>query len=293
MSRPRVSKAVTTAVRPFGPRLPHWITGRIPVVREFEIAVPGTSRSLRMQTDSLDISALVFWRGWQAWEPMLARALVELAPRQGHFFDVGANVGLTTLLVAAASPSTRVHAFEPVPDIFGRLERNRLLNPDLTNVVTHQLALSDVAGEAVIHVPVHNWGRVSTEASLQPRSQKSTDVSVPVDTLDNFVRDHGIDRVGLLKLDTEGTEHWVLQGATATLDRDRPFVICEVLADSWPQPHLGPIFFGRDYRAVHLRQSGPELCHEVRGDPTDRDLDFLFVPSERWAALPGWLQGTG
>ena len=74
-----------------------------------------------------------------------------------------------------------------------------------------------------------------------------------------------------------------------TLARDRPFVICEVLAN-WLEPYIAPTFFDLGYRAVHLRQTGPEQCTEVRGDPTYRDLDFLFVPSERWPDLPYWLQ---
>ena len=52
----------------------------------------------------------------------------------------------------------------------------------------------------------------------------------------------------------------------------------------------GPIFSDLGYRAIHLRETGPEPCTEIRGDPTYRDLDFLFVPSERWPDLPPWLR---
>jgi len=262
---------------------------RIPVVREFEIGIPGTLHSFRVETDNRDISVGVFWRGLQAWEPTLGRVLLELGRRSATFFDVGANVGLASLLVAASSPPTRVHAFEPVPQIFERLRRNVEVNPGFTNVVLHQLALSNTSGEAVMHVPLDEWGRVPTEASLGPRSQVSQDAATRVETLDNIVQQHAIDRVDLVKIDTEGTEHWVLEGARETLARDRPFVVCEVLAN-WLEPDLAPIFSDLGYRAIHLRETGPEPCTEIRGDPTYRDLDFLFVPSERWPDLPPWLR---
>src|SRR5439155_3153869 len=124
LSRPAVSRTVTTVARPFGRRLPPWLTVRIPVVREFEIGIPGTVHSFRVETDNRDISVSVFWRGLQAWEPTLGRVLLELGRRSATFFDVGPNVGLASLLVAASSAPTRVHAFEPVPQIFERLRRN-------------------------------------------------------------------------------------------------------------------------------------------------------------------------
>jgi FkbM family methyltransferase len=244
-----------------------------------------------MQTENDDMVVLVFWRGLQAWEPSTARLLLDLSRGSGTFLDVGANVGLAALLVATGSPATTVHAFEPVPRIFGRLQRNAALNPNLANLALHQLALSNASGQALIYVPRREWSTMPNDVSLLADFREDTD-AVPVElaTLDDFTRQNGIDRVDLLKIDTEGTEHLVLEGGLGTLTRDRPFVICEVLA-GWPaEPHIGRTLFDLGYRAFHLRESGPEPSSAAAGDPTYRDLNYLFVPDDRQQDLPGWFR---
>ena len=48
-------------------------------------------------------------------------------------------------------------------------------------------------------------------------------------TLDSYVAEHNIENLGLLKVDTEASDHTVLEGAKRILDRDRPYIVCEVL----------------------------------------------------------------
>jgi FkbM family methyltransferase len=247
-----------------------------------------------MQTDNDDGFVPVFWQGLEAWEPVTARVLIDLAGRSATFLDVGANVGIATLLVAAASPSTTVHAFEPVPRVFDRLRRNTELNPELTNIVLHRAGLSNTSGEGLIYVPVSERLSVPTEASLNPYYRPNTDaIPITLVTVDDVVRRDGIDRVDLMKIDTEGAERWIVEGAQRTIARDRPFVVCEIMntdawfeADSRQEAYIGPIFFGLGYSAFHLREWGPERCTELRPDPHYRDLNFLFVPTERIHDLP-------
>jgi FkbM family methyltransferase len=285
LSQPALSRLTTTAVRPFADRFTDETVARIPVVRRFNVKVPGMNRSFSMVTEHDDMAVLVYWRGADYFDPLVVRLLVDLAPRSTTFLDVGANVGLIALLVATASPTTMVYAFEPVPQTFARLQRNVTLNAPLTNLLPSQLALSHKTGVAQIHLP----GEFAEDASLlseyRPGAQA---ITVQTATLDSVVDQLRIDRVDLVKIDTEGADHLVLQGGLATLVRDRPFVICEVLSNVASEPHIGPLLFDVGYKAFHLKKSGPEACTTVRGDPDYQDLNFLFVHPDRLAGLPEW-----
>ena len=91
-----------------------------------------------------------------------ARVLKRLLRPGDHFIDGGANIGYFTLLAARlVGPAGRVDAFEPLPENHARLLAHLDLNGLADRVRVHRLALSDRAGEAVIHRlsgPTNNHG---------------------------------------------------------------------------------------------------------------------------------------
>lgn len=144
------------------------------------------------------------------------------------FVDVGANEGIFTLLAAAAvGPSGAVHAFEPSPREQARLKSNIELNR-LTNVQVHSEALGSEARTASLSVsdqehPGHNTlGGFSYRETAQAYS-----IEVAVQTLDQVVERADLKRVDLMKIDVEGSETAVLQGADQTLQKFRPVIIVE------------------------------------------------------------------
>jgi FkbM family methyltransferase len=212
------------------------------------------------------------------------RALIAMAGRLASFVDVGANVGIYSLLLAATNPSMPVHAVEPVPAIFARLRRNAELN-GFPTLWLHQVAASDSTGETVIHVPTNQ--AVPIEASLVAGFRpETTTVPVQAITIDALVSQAGIPEVGLLKVDTEGATRRVLDGAVATLCRDAPFVICEILSGWDNGEGLGQMMADLGYQAYRLAARGPERVERVRGDPTYADLNFLFVHRDRTGEVP-------
>lgn len=127
-------------------------------------------------------------------------------------FDVGANVGETALQFHKAFPTARIFAFEPVPDTFAQLSSNV---KGLANIKCVQLAASSINSHRKMAV-----GEASDRASIvSPESGEDPShlIDVPSATLDRFVRDEGINVVDLLKIDTEGHELEVLQGAEQLL----------------------------------------------------------------------------
>jgi FkbM family methyltransferase len=119
--------------------------------------------------------------------------------------DGGANVGFFALWQGASvGPTGAVHAFEPNPRAFELLRRNVEAN-GLSWVHCHQLALTAAGG------PVMLTGD-RRDSSMLRTSGHGDGVEVASTTLDGFVADHGIERIDVLKLDTEGAEADIIAG---------------------------------------------------------------------------------
>lgn len=132
-------------------------------------------------------------------------------------FDVGANYGwYTTLCAVLVGPKGHVHAFEPVPSTYERLERVCVANELRDRVTLARCALGASTGDAVIYVPPHCGG-----ASMQPFGDEPlAEVRCPVVPLDDYCRTRSVGRVRLVKCDVEGAELAVLRGAKALLSAD-------------------------------------------------------------------------
>jgi len=134
-------------------------------------------------------------------------------------FDVGANVGLYSLYAAKLRPGCRVYAFEPESHSFSSLTRNILVNR-LENVTPCSLALSDRESFELFHVygqepgsALHSLGAPSELRSEPPTIRQGTVAT----TLDRLVFSHGLPHPTLLKIDVDGIEERILDGAGAML----------------------------------------------------------------------------
>ena len=161
-------------------------------------------------------------------EPELS-VLAKLVPRGGTAVDIGANVGFYAY--ALADIADRVVAFEPNPDyaFFARwMLRGR--------AEVHELALSNESGRGTLHVPLSDEGMsLHLAGSLkrthsQFRNNKIYDIEIR--TLDEFA----LRNVQFVKADVEGSEREVLDGARATLARDRPIILLELLSGTHEDP---------------------------------------------------------
>ena len=138
------------------------------------------------------------------------------------FVDVGGHVGTYTRWLLNQYPGANIHVFEPHPRTFARLARHEW--PD--HVTCHNLALSRAPG-ARIALFDRDDGPGSQQATLYPEvigeiyHRSPTRVMVDVDSLDNVADTQGIDRIDLLKIDTEGHELAVLCGARRLLSEGR------------------------------------------------------------------------
>src|ERR1043166_5588520 len=164
----------------------------------------------------------------RAGEPELA-VLDQLMRRGGTAVDVGANQGF--FAYALSELADRVVAFEPNPDyaLFARIMlRGR--------AEVHRLALADKPGRAVFHVPIDHDGTVLHLAGslkgTHAQFPRTRTYGVEVRTLDSFA----LPDARFIKVDVEGSEREVLDGATATIARDRPALLLELLSGTHADP---------------------------------------------------------
>ena len=197
-------------------------------------------------------------------------AEIERRLRPGAVFvDIGSSEGDFALIAARiVGPAGRVHAFEPDPGNGETIRENVAANR-FDTVTVHPVALSDCDGEATLYQSsVSGWH--SLLPGLEHRDHAA--VTVPVARLDSYA----LERLDMIKIDVEGAEVAVLEGARETLARHRPVV----LLDTHPSlgadvPRLQALFdeFGYDAFDSDRHRSRP-----LPGGIPAGDADLVLVP---------------
>jgi FkbM family methyltransferase len=143
----------------------------------------------------------------------LAREIARVGPRPFVFVDVGANVGLFSLYVAATAPAARILAIEPEPGNFARLAFNIAANPGAP-ITPLALALGDAEGTAEIVLNERDRGGTRLAAG----ATQGRGVAVRCRPLLAVLAEAGVTGIDALKIDVEGAEDRVL----APFFRDAP-----------------------------------------------------------------------
>lgn len=143
-------------------------------------------------------------------------------------WDVGANIGLYSVLLAQRAAAGEVVAFEPVPSTAVRLASNLVLN-GVTNVTVVEKALGAKAGVGQMHVfpDAPGCNTLSNEVGVEGSSL----MPVEVVTADALIRS-GARSPAIIKIDVEGFEPAFFEGARALIEGTRPVLLMEVNASS-------------------------------------------------------------
>lgn len=162
--------------------------------------------------------------GWECiafydtFEEGTVRTLEKIVDKGWTVYDVGANLGWYSLLLAKlVGSSGRVHAFEPTPPTFEKLSKHILLN-GVDNTVLNWLALS--AEEGVVRINTfeglpHGHNSLSTFGRSDAKSYDVESIK-----LDSYWERQGFHHVDLIKMDVEGAEMLVLSGASRFIGGD-------------------------------------------------------------------------
>ncbi len=138
-------------------------------------------------------------------------------------YDVGAHAGFYTLAFSRLVGETgHVYAFEPLPENANNLLRHISLNR-LCNVSVLPVSVSDRDGISGFEIaPSNSMGAISQNEAL---------LRIPTVSLDNLISDHGLPEPDLIKMDVEGAESSVLEGARTLLGKKKAVWFIELHSD--------------------------------------------------------------
>jgi FkbM family methyltransferase len=179
-------------------------------------------------------------------ERKVIQRLIEAVDPEDIFFDVGANVGIYSLLITDVLHSGSVVAFEPHPDRVAMLRQNANLNGD--DIQICQAALSDETGE---------MDMVSSGSTRHHLAWEENTGTITIETVqgDNLVNEGAVPSPDVIKIDVEGAEMMALRGLDQTLSNGAcRTVFCEIHPDELEAFGESP-----DSPESFLRQRGYEV----------------------------------
>jgi FkbM family methyltransferase len=189
----------------------------------------GMTCAIRTRADALlavDPANLDFYCQVQlqhgVWEQDVLDACLRVIRPGDVFYDIGANAGIVTIDVARTfGEDVTVHAFEPQPTLADSLTVSIELNR-FTRAQVHRLLLGDTPGEADLHVADHG-----VHSSLVSREAGATRLRCRMETIDGLVSTGALPPPSVIKIDVEGAELRVLQGARTTFRARPPAIVFE------------------------------------------------------------------
>lgn len=145
----------------------------------------------------------------------------ELLPRDAVVFDIGANIGIVSIIIERIRPGSKIYSFEAGKGVFDILQKN-LRNNYCRNINAYNLAVADFNGDLSFS---------EDSAYGHAVDEYSDDIGVyrvPCLTIDSLVHIFSRDRVDFIKIDIEGFEPQALVGAKGTISKFNPIFLMEI-----------------------------------------------------------------
>jgi len=203
----------------------------------------------------LNISNVVDHAAFWGYEDKAASFFLSQLHREHTVIDIGANIGIFSTY--AAIRSNRVISIEPDIRNFSRLEENLALN-NITNATALNVGLGCRAGKKRLYRVVESnpgMNRVMDKEIDAPYTE------IQIETLDRIIENLNISKIDIVKIDTEGYEMNILNGAINCLEKFKPSMMLEI-----------------DDRLLRLQSSSTlEILHFLKG----RGYDIYDITNER------------
>ena len=166
------------------------------------------------------IQAQLYFLGEYYTERQVCDGWLSLIKEGNVILDIGANIGYYSLL-SSKIDNVKIHAFEPDQRNRERLDYHIKTN-NTDNIRLYSKALSDSKGQSrFVSHSNDNWG-------MSHISSDGKGSLVDTSTIDSFVKEEHIERVDIIKIDTEGHELNIVKGGSLTIEKDRPIIAIEV-----------------------------------------------------------------
>lgn len=215
------------------------------------------------------ISAVIDKHG--VYEPTSTQIWASLAATSPLTVDVGAHVGYYALLAASVNPDAPVHAMEPHPDAFARLKENVELNT-FNNVTCHACAVArESATVEFQYLSTSSKSLISTVGSTTGRTWgQGESLTVSAQSLDGLVSRDIPEGIGsgrpLVKIDTEGKEGDVLEGAVGLIESSWPDLVVESF-NTQACEQINAVLGPASYRFFRVIEGGHKLVQMQSMEP--------------------------
>lgn len=174
----------------------------------------------------VEVRSHLFWDLLEkgGWEKETGRVLTETIQEGDIFFDVGSYIGSYALLASKlVGTKGKVYAFDP-DEKANKIIKDNIQKNNLLNIYLEKIALSNKSGNAMLKADLLGLSRSSIVDKINRKNKRKRQVTTT--TLDNFCVKHNVVPTGI-KIDVEGGERLVLEGAQNTITRHSPWVILE------------------------------------------------------------------
>lgn len=242
---------------------------------------PGTFSLATGETVTIDLGDRIqrlMWGG--AYEPHVRKCFAALLRPGDTFVDVGAHIGFFSMIASSlVGPSGKVYAFEANSILFQTLRSNAAQFPWM---LTALRAVCDKSGSVAFSNPQQagesGWGKL---ASVRNEGHITSVEAVSLDEWHESVR---FPSIRLIKIDAEGSEPFILDGARRVIASTRPYLIIELNDEL-----LHEVGQTRESVANTLREQGYRIF-AIEPDGLDESSDLidplfaeiLCVPSDRF-----------
>lgn len=204
------------------------------------------------------------------YEREFTEAFLSEARKAAVVYDIGANVGIYSLMAAKVNPAAQVIAFEPEPHLTQLVERSAKAN-GFANVEVKRICLGDTDGEVQLSLAGVSGHHVAVVG-------EGDAITTPIARLDTLIQRGEIAPPDLIKIDAEGYEFKILNGFGDLLAKHGPKIVIEVherfmlrYGDSFAE--LKALLHGAGYEGVLLREPAPGEVENVH-----QQSHYLFSP---------------
>lgn len=237
-------------------------------------------------------SQILFWKGVYTME--YTSIFESLINKCSCFYDIGSHAGYYSLIAAAQHPKIIAVAFEPASGPFFYLSKNIILNKFSSQIHAYPFAIGHFNGEAEFLEATHHKYQYLKHNLLaignlqeEKPGRVMKKVKVQLLTLDAFIAKYNEPYPDIIKMDTEGTEHLILENCPHVLEK-RPIIICETLFNKI-EDRLEKIMAQRGY--LFYNHKGGKLHHvkTIVRSIDDGVRDCFFIPQEKTAMVEEYI----
>jgi FkbM family methyltransferase len=207
----------------------------------------------------------------EKYEPYETKLILRQTKKGDVVIDVGANIGYYTVLLAdKIGESGKVYAFEPDKTNFEILKKNVEVN-NLKNVILVNAAVGSKAGKLKLHKSKENLG----DHKLYGDDKETEEVKII--KLNDFLKDKKID---LMKIDTQGWEPEVIDGAKKIISKNKPIMFLEYSPASYQIAKLDGQKMIKSLRKIYKNIWWIDECLYIYKNLKQKEIDKICATNK-------------